>query len=213
MSRKKHNVATKPADGESSPWRHLPNAISLFRVVLIPVIFWLSLSDRHLEALVVFCVAALSDLLDGWLAHKFHWQTHFGSLLDPIADRLFILCLIPLLWSFGSINGGYTALVIARFSIQLSVVPVVFWWLKKDVTIVPGLLSKAAMALAFVVLGMGFAEQVAIERFDETSGAEVVFEHTIDALTLLGSLLEIWVLFKFVPRYWDILRGRKDLIE
>lgn len=213
MSRRKHKIKPAPAGGESSPWRHLPNGISLFRVVLIPVIFWLSLSGHNLSALIVFCVAALSDLLDGWLAHRFHWQTHFGSVLDPVADRLFILSLIPLLWSYGSISGVYTALVILRFSIQLSVVPVLFWWLKKEVMIAPGLLSKAAMALAFLVLGMGFAEQVAIEYFPETSGAEKIFEQTLDALTLLGALLEIWVLVRFVPRYWHIIRGEKDLLE
>ncbi|QKX16657.1 CDP-alcohol phosphatidyltransferase family protein [Microbulbifer sp. YPW1] len=213
MSRRKYKIKPAPAGGVNSPWRHLPNGISLFRVILIPVMFWLSLSGHNLMALIVFCVAALSDLLDGWLAHRFHWHTHFGSLLDPVADRLFILCLIPLLWSYGSISGVYTTLVIVRFSIQLSVVPVLFWWLKKEVMIAPGLLSKAAMALAFLVLGMGFAEQVAIEYFPETSGAEKIFEQTLDALTLLGALLEIWVLVRFVPRYWHIIRGEKDLLE
>ncbi|MBB5211775.1 CDP-alcohol phosphatidyltransferase family protein [Microbulbifer hydrolyticus] len=195
-----------------SPWRHLPNLLSISRVLSIPIIFWLSLSQENLWALVVFGYCAVTDLLDGFLAKRFGWDSRFGALLDPVADRIFVCSLIPLLWHLDAINSAYTLLVVLRFSIQLSVFPVLFWWLKRPVRVIPGLLSKAAMALAFVVLGMGFAKQLAIEMFSKASGATVVFDHTLDALTVIGCLLEVWVLIKFLPRYWDIIREREDTI-
>lgn len=207
------NKTEKSRGAERSPWRHLPNMLSAFRIALIPVIFWLSFVDEHLWALIAFCVGASTDFADGWLAHRYQWQTHFGSLLDPVADRLYILCLIPLLWQYGAINGIYTTLVIARFSIQLSAFPVLLWWLKKKVFAKPEWLSRSAMGIAFLVLGMGFTEQVAIEIFYDSSGTRVIFEHTIDALTVIGGILEVWVLIRFVPRYWDVIRGRADTFE
>ena len=194
-------------------WRHLPNLLTVSRIALIPAIIWLTLTHEHLWALITFCFCAATDLLDGFLAQRFGWSTRFGTLLDPVADRIFVFSLIPLLWYLNSISSVYTLLVVARFSIQLSAFPVLLWWLKKHVHVVPGLLSKAAMALAFLVLGMGFAQQVAFEMIPGDTGAEVMFDHTLDAITLIGCLLEIWVLVKFVPRYWEIIRGRADMIE
>ncbi|WP_231758929.1 CDP-alcohol phosphatidyltransferase family protein [Microbulbifer elongatus] len=210
--KKTKQIVTSQAPSQSL-WRHLPNGLSLLRVACIPVIVWLSLTDQHFAALVVFLAGALTDFLDGWLANRFHWQTPFGAYLDPVVDRLYILCLIPLLWHFGAISSTYTVLVIARFAIQLSAFPVLLGWLKKSFNAKPGWLSRSAMLIAFLVLGMGFADQIAIERFDESSAAENIFDSTMEALTVIGCILEIWVLIKFVPRYWDIIRGRADTFE
>lgn len=213
MNRKRKREAPVYEVSSRSFWRHLPNLLSASRIALIPLIVWLSLNDQHLWALGIFCFCALTDLLDGFLAQRFGWSTRFGTLLDPLADRVFVFSLIPLLWYLDSINSAYTLLVVARFSIQLSAFPVLLWWLKKQVHVVPGILSKTAMTLAFLVLGMGFAQQVAIELIPGDSGTEVAFEHTLDAITLIGCLLEVWVIVRFVPRYWDIMRGRADTIE
>ncbi|MCQ3829938.1 CDP-alcohol phosphatidyltransferase family protein [Microbulbifer elongatus] len=210
--RKTKQILTSQAQSQS-PWRHLPNGLSLLRVACIPVVVWLSLTDQHFAALVVFLAGALTDFLDGWLANRFQWHTRFGSYLDPVVDRLYILCLIPLLWHFGAISSTYTVLVIVRFTIQLSAFPVLLGWLKKNFYAKPGWLSRSAMLIAFLVLGMGFADQIAIERFDESSAAENIFDSTMEALTVIGCILEIWVLIKFVPRYWDIIRGRADTFE
>lgn len=197
----------------SSRWRQLPNLLSATRIALIPVIIWYSLNHEYLSALLVFAVGALTDLLDGYLARRFGWQSHFGSLLDPIADRVFVLCLIPLLWYFDAIGTAYTVLVVVRYVIQLSALPVFILWLKIPFRVAPDWISRLATLIVFAVLGMGFADLLAIELFEEGSGAVTIFEHTMDALTLIGCLLEIWILFKFVPRYWQIIRGRHDTFE
>jgi CDP-diacylglycerol--glycerol-3-phosphate 3-phosphatidyltransferase len=73
----------------------LPNIITVARIAICPVIFALALSDSvpgRTAAFVLFVAAALSDLWDGYLARKHGWITDVGKLLDPIADKLLIVC-------------------------------------------------------------------------------------------------------------------------
>ncbi|WOX03959.1 CDP-alcohol phosphatidyltransferase family protein [Microbulbifer pacificus] len=213
MTRSKGAPGGVGRDPSPSRWRHLPNLLCYSRLALIPVIIWLTLKNEYQWALATYCVAALTDLLDGKLARRYGWVTRFGSFLDPIVDRIFVLCLIPLLWYFDAIGPLYTSLVVVRYAIQLSVLPVLMGWLKKPFNIAPDWISKLAALVVYAVLGMGFADLLAIELFYEGSGAENIFDHTIDALTLLGTLLEILVLYRFVPRYWQIIRARHDTLE
>ena len=68
----------------------IPNMLTVIRLVLIGP-FVLFLFNRHYEYAFYIClIAALSDLLDGQLARWFAWQTDFGKIIDPIADKLLI---------------------------------------------------------------------------------------------------------------------------
>ncbi|MBR3290108.1 MAG: CDP-alcohol phosphatidyltransferase family protein [Clostridia bacterium] len=85
------------------PWVWtVPNALSLFRLLLVPVIaitYWASRYDEVYlyVAAGALILSGLSDALDGWIARKFNQITEIGKLLDPIADKLtqvtVILCL------------------------------------------------------------------------------------------------------------------------
>lgn len=68
--------------------RWLPNAISVFRIVLIAPVLYCILDARYAEALALFFVAGFSDGVDGFLAKRFNWHTRLGALLDPVADKL-----------------------------------------------------------------------------------------------------------------------------
>ncbi len=74
--------------------RAIPNVITMARVVMAPAVFFLALSDGftpRLLAFLLFAVAALSDLWDGYLARKHDWISDFGKLMDPLADKLLIV--------------------------------------------------------------------------------------------------------------------------
>jgi cardiolipin synthase len=69
----------------------VPNLLTVFRMVLIPVFVTLLFYQRFVLALVVFVVAGLTDGLDGLLARRFDQQTQLGTILDPIADKLMMV--------------------------------------------------------------------------------------------------------------------------
>ena len=76
------------------PWKWtVPNALSLFRLLLVPVIaitYWASEYDETYLYVAVgaLVLSGLSDAMDGWIARRFNQITEIGKLLDPIADKL-----------------------------------------------------------------------------------------------------------------------------
>ena len=73
---------------------NIPNAISFLRIILIPVflyLIFLTEVEKRIWALVVFIIASLTDILDGWSARKFGQETSFGKFLDPLADKILVI--------------------------------------------------------------------------------------------------------------------------
>ncbi|MDQ3667775.1 MAG: CDP-alcohol phosphatidyltransferase family protein [Acidobacteriota bacterium] len=69
----------------------LPNMLTIFRMVLIPVFVTLIFYQRFLLALAAFVVAGITDGLDGLLARRFDQRSQLGTVLDPIADKLMLV--------------------------------------------------------------------------------------------------------------------------
>lgn len=69
----------------------LPNLLTVFRMVLIPVFASLLFYQRFVLALVVFILAGVTDGLDGLLARRFNQKSQLGTILDPIADKLMLV--------------------------------------------------------------------------------------------------------------------------
>src|SRR5215472_14702239 len=69
----------------------LPNALTIFRMVLIPIFVSLLFYQRFVWALAVFISAGITDGLDGLLARRFDQQSQLGTILDPIADKLMLV--------------------------------------------------------------------------------------------------------------------------
>lgn len=69
--------------------RHLPNALSLFRIFCIPFFFFFLLAKNDPGMLAVLLLGSVSDFLDGYLARKLRVESEIGALLDPLADKLF----------------------------------------------------------------------------------------------------------------------------
>ena len=96
---------------------NLPNLITLARILLIPVfviLFSTPTPDRSLNAAIIFVIAAVSDLLDGYIARRTGQVTTLGKLLDPIADKLLVLSALILLVNVDRVTALVAILVIAR---------------------------------------------------------------------------------------------------
>ncbi len=95
----------------------LPNLLTIGRILLIPV-FVVLFADptpvRSLIAACIFVVAAVTDLLDGYLARRRGQVTSLGKLLDPIADKLLVLSGLILLVQFDRVPAVIAILIIAR---------------------------------------------------------------------------------------------------
>ena len=100
-----------------APLAHLPNALTLARLVLIPVFVALMVKagDAHSwPAGVVFGVAGVTDQVDGFLARAWHVESRFGKIADPLADRLMIDAAVVLLVVYGRLPWAGLAVVAAR---------------------------------------------------------------------------------------------------
>lgn len=92
----------------------IPNVLSLLRLLLIPVFLTLLVSREYGWALLVLAFSSLTDFVDGFIARHFNQVTRLGQLLDPAADRLFIVTtLIGLAWT-GLLPWWLIAAIIAR---------------------------------------------------------------------------------------------------
>ena len=93
---------------------NLPNRLTIIRICLIPVCVFLQSADLYPWALGVFCLACLTDFLDGYLARKNDQVTVFGKFLDPVADKLLVLCAMIVLTSQGCLAAWCVCVVAAR---------------------------------------------------------------------------------------------------
>ncbi len=74
--------------------RHIPNIISVIRILLVAPIVLALVQHRLALTTVLFAVAAVSDAVDGLLAKRFGWQSELGGVLDPIADKLLLVTVL-----------------------------------------------------------------------------------------------------------------------
>ena len=96
---------------------NLPNTITMLRIGVIPVLFGLLFSPGPAMSLVItilFIAAALTDLLDGYIARRFEIVTTMGKFLDPIADKLIVNTAMILMIPIGRIPAWIVAVIIIR---------------------------------------------------------------------------------------------------
>ena len=109
--------------------RHLPNTISVIRLLLVVPIAMSMLEGNYLQSLSLFLIASVSDGMDGYLARRFGWVSAFGKIIDPLADKLLLLVTTIVL----AILGHFPVMVLLLM-------------IAKDLTILGGVLVYTMMA-------------------------------------------------------------------
>jgi len=94
--------------------RHLPNLISVIRVILVLPVVWSLLNDRFDVAIWLFLIAGASDGLDGFLAKRFGWSSRLGGILDALADKFLLVSTFLCLWWLGIFPWWLVLWVFAR---------------------------------------------------------------------------------------------------
>jgi CDP-diacylglycerol--glycerol-3-phosphate 3-phosphatidyltransferase len=113
-----------PHHGHERLW-NLPNTITILRTLAVPVLLLfpeLAGSRFWSQAMAwLFIVAAVTDLVDGWLARRGQQVTHIGKLLDPLADKLLAATALIVLLSADRIPGWGTPMVVVIIGRELAV--------------------------------------------------------------------------------------------
>ncbi len=124
----------------------VPNAVSLLRLLGIPLFLWLLLvQEQDIPAFFVLVVAGASDWVDGFLARLLNQRSRVGELLDPLADRLYIAATLIGLALRGFIPWWLVAAIAARDVMLLLLIPRI------------RRLGKAALPVTYVGKGATFA--------------------------------------------------------
>ena len=106
-----------PIRAENRRIINLPNAITLLRIGILPVLFLILLEPGEgmsLAIAILFILAALTDLLDGYVARRYNMVTRMGKLLDPIADKIIMSAALVLLIPVGRAPAWVVALMVMR---------------------------------------------------------------------------------------------------
>jgi len=131
--------------------RHLPNAITGMRFLLIPFLVLLLLQMRYGLAFWMFAVSAASDLADGVIARRWNLRTRWGAIADPLADKLTMLSVTILLASQHLVPMWLAAAIVLR-DVVIVGGGLAYHVLIGRYDVAPSLLSKANTVLEFVVL-------------------------------------------------------------
>lgn len=118
-----------PTEGLISSIVTVPNILSAFRILLVPLFVASLLTHQTLEPLFIFFVAGISDLFDGFIARHLHQRSRLGAILDPAGDKLlmtasYIVLALPRIVEPNRIPLWLTAIVFGR---DLMIVGGVLW--------------------------------------------------------------------------------------
>jgi len=101
----------------------VPNLLSLARIAAVPVFVWLFLTDREDAAVLVYAGGALTDFFDGFIARRTGSVTKLGQLLDPLADRVFIVALAIALVARDVLAWWLAVVIVVRDVLILALFP------------------------------------------------------------------------------------------
>jgi cardiolipin synthase len=123
----------------------IPNALTLLRFCLIPLIVVLIQAGEFRIAFFVFVIAGLTDAVDGYIARRFSQQSELGAYLDALADKLLIATSVIALFAAGALPYWLVVLVIFRDIMIVGAVAIA-WLLNNPIPIEPLLISKCNTA-------------------------------------------------------------------
>lgn len=103
---------------------NLPNKLTIFRIILVPIMViisllniqgaWLGIPYTYWIINLIFIIASITDQLDGYLARKNNQVTNFGKFADPLADKILVLSTMLLLVEFGKLPAWIPIIIMAR---------------------------------------------------------------------------------------------------
>ncbi len=193
-----------PATGQpvSNKIWTIPNVLSFLRLIGVPIFLILILQKQDLAAVILLAVASLTDLLDGRIARRFNQISRLGQMLDPLADRLYILATLIGLVARGIVPLWLFIVLVGRDLTMLCLVPALK---TRGFTSLPvNFIGKAAtfmllIALPLMLLGAGdfsFAYPIRVTGW---------------AFSLWGAFLYWWAAGMYIMQTYRLLQTTPPL--
>jgi cardiolipin synthase len=170
---------------------HIPNLISLGRVLLAPVVIWLIINNRPMLAFVAFAIAGASDAVDGYVAKRFNWQSDLGALLDPLADKLLLVSIYVALGLSRELPSWLVIAVVMR-DLLIIVGVLLAWLLGKPMKVKPYKISKVNTACQIVLAAVVLADKAFNLEIDTLRLLLVIITGALIAISL-GTYLVAWL--------------------
>lgn len=133
--------------------RNLPNLLTLTRILLLPFFVATLVYNQYQYALIIFIVASITDILDGFIARITNQITDFGKILDPVADKFFLVTSFILMSNIGLIPMWLAIIVISKDLIVVTG-SVILYFVTHKLNIEPSILGKASSASQFFLVGL-----------------------------------------------------------
>jgi cardiolipin synthase len=139
---------------------NIPNILTIARLISIPFFILSMLHQKYEYALIIFSIAAITDVLDGFLARMANQKTKLGAFLDPLADKFLLLTSFIIFTTYGWLPSWIAITVISRDVIVILgwIILVVFTHNKKVEPSLTGKLANAfqAILIVYVLVSMNF---------------------------------------------------------
>ncbi|MCG6917268.1 MAG: CDP-diacylglycerol--glycerol-3-phosphate 3-phosphatidyltransferase [Deltaproteobacteria bacterium] len=175
---------------------NLPNSLTLFRVACIPVLVLLLFFPHKATSFVaalVFALASISDLLDGFLARRQQLVTTFGKFLDPLADKLIVSAALIMLIPLGRAPAWMVVVIVGR---ELAITGLRSMAVSEGKVISADELGKKKMVFQIVaILGL-------LLHYDYFG----INLHAVGMFFLwLAVIVTLWSGFNYFRKFWDVL--------
>ncbi len=164
----------------------IPNLLSLFRLLLIPVYVWIYLQEEYFLASAILAVSCLTDLIDGKIARHFDMITNLGKVLDPLADKLTQFALIVCLC---------TKHPVLLYLIGLFVVKELFQLIAGGVNLHKGKMLRGALLSGKICTTILFISLIVMVLLPHLSEKIIFIITVIDAIFMLIAFIHYVIVY------------------
>ena len=162
---------------------NLPNILTLGRILLLPFFAVTIIYGEFKIALLIFFLASVTDFLDGFIARIKNQTTYFGRILDPVADKFFLITSFVLMSAYGFIPKWLTIIVISKDVIVLTGC-VIIYIVTHNLKIEPTFIGKVTSASQFILIGL----ILVFLNIDETMNMHISLFISVAVLTAVSGL-------------------------
>lgn len=187
---------------------YIPNLLTLLRLLLVVPVGLSILGGFYGAALGLFLLAAISDLVDGWLARRYAWESSFGRLLDPVADKLLLVTVLVTLTVKGVLPLWACILFLGR-DLVLLIAAGIYRYVIGYLTPAPTFFGKSCVAAIMVLTVVLLLTQFEVWLLSSFSTWFVGLGAVLIVATVsIGSLVEY--LWTYCSRAIAVLRSRRE---